>query len=96
MRRPLPAPLKTAHAWAEARALELRGNDRSPDDAARREWETDPNSTYGIPGENDDPWHVRAFGERAPVSDLLAAGLPTYAWQIWEPLLTGAERVSAL
>lgn len=96
MCRPLPAPLKTAHAWAEARALELRGNDRSPDEAARREWESDPHSSYGIPGENDDAWHARVFGERAPVADLLDAGLPTYAWQIWEPLLTGAERVAAL
>jgi exodeoxyribonuclease V gamma subunit len=27
---------------------------------------------------------------------LIDAGLPAYAWQIWEPLLTGGERVAAL
>ena len=27
---------------------------------------------------------------------LVEAGLPSYAWQVWEPLLTGAERVAAL
>ncbi|HET8960478.1 MAG TPA: exodeoxyribonuclease V subunit gamma, partial [Nocardioides sp.] len=96
LRRPLPAPLKTAHAWAEGRALELMGNDKSPDEQAAREWETDPNNSFGITGEDADPWHVRVWGEQAPLSGLLAAGLPTYAWQIWEPLLTGAERVSGL
>ena len=92
----MPLPLATGHAWAEARVLELMGNDRSPAAAAAREWETDPNNSYGIKGEDADAWHVRVFGERAPLSDLLDAGLPTYAWQVWEPLLTGAERVAAL
>ena len=96
LRQPLPAPLKTAHAWAEGRALELMGNDKSPDEQAAREWETDPNNSFGITGEDADPWHIRVWGEQAPLSGLLAAGLPTYAWQIWEPLLTGAERVAAL
>ncbi len=96
LRQPLPVPLATAHAWAEANALELRGNDRPPALAAEREWVTDPNNSYGIKGEDDDPWHVRLYGERAPLSDLLDAGLATYAWQVWEPLLTSGERVAAL
>jgi len=96
LRQPLPVPLATAHAWAEANALELRGNDRPPALAAERAWATDPNNSYGIKGEDDDPWHVRLYGERAPLSDLLDAGLAAYAWQIWEPLLTGGERVAAL
>ncbi|WP_435746896.1 exodeoxyribonuclease V subunit gamma [Nocardioides sp. SYSU DS0663] len=94
--RPLPLPVATAHAWAEARALELMGNDRSPEQAAAREWETDPHSSWGIDREDADPAHVRVWGERAPLSVLLEAGLPTYAWLVWEPLLTGAERVAAL
>ena len=96
LRQPLPIPLATAHAWAEAHALELMGNDRPPAAAAARQWETDPNNSYGIRGEDADAWHVRVWGEQAPLSVLLDAGLATYAWQVWEPLLTGAERVAAL
>ena len=96
LRQPLPLPLATGNAWAEAHVLELMGNDRSPAAAAARAWETDPNNSYGILGEDADAWHVRVYGERAPLSDLLDAGLATYAWQVWEPLLTGAERVAAL
>ncbi|WKN48726.1 exodeoxyribonuclease V subunit gamma [Nocardioides sp. Arc9.136] len=94
--RPLPIPVLTAHAWAEARVLELMGNDRSPDQAAERAWRTDPGNSWGIEGEDADPHHVRVWGERAPLSVLLDAGLATYAWLVWEPLLTGGERVAAL
>ena len=96
LRQPLPAPIATAHAWADAHAQELRGDDRSPTHAAARAWVTDPNNSYGITGEDADPAHVRVYGERAAVETLLDAGLATYAWQIWEPLLLGAERVAAL
>ena len=27
---------------------------------------------------------------------LIDAGLPRYAWQVWEPLLTGAEKIGPL
>ncbi|MCW2795236.1 MAG: recC, partial [Nocardioides sp.] len=96
MRQPLAAPLATAHAWAEAHLLELMGNDTSPDHAAGRAWVTDPNNSYGIAGEDADAWHVRVYGDRAPLSDLIAAGLATYAWQVWEPVLTVGEKVAAL
>ena len=96
LRQPLPAPIATAYAWADAHAQELRGDDRSPTHAAARAWVTDPNNSYGIAGEDADPAHVRVYGERAAVETLLDAGLATYAWQIWEPLLVGAERVAAL
>ncbi len=94
--RPLPAPLLTAHAWAETHARELRGDDRSPEHAAAREWVTDPNNRFGITGEDADAHHVRVYGPRAPLQALLDAGLATYAWRIWEPLVTGAERVGPL
>ena len=94
--RPLAAPLLTAHAWAETRARELRGDDRSPEQAAGREWVTDPNNRFGITGEDADAHHVRVYGRRAPLQVLLDAGLATYAWRIWEPLVTGAERVGPL
>ncbi len=94
--RPLPVPVLTAHAWAEARLLELMGNDRSPEQAAEREWRTDPGNSWGIEREDADPHHVRVWGERAPLSDLLDAGLATYAWTVWEPVLTVGEKVAAL
>ena len=63
LRQPVPAPLQTACAWAEAHARELRGDDRSPADAAAREWVTDPNNSYGITGEDADASHVRVYGD---------------------------------
>jgi exodeoxyribonuclease V gamma subunit len=72
------------------------GQDAPPELAARREWETDPHNTFGIQGEDADPYHQRVFGTSAPLDDLITAGLPDHAWTIWEPLLTGAERVGPL
>ena len=93
---PLPVPVKTGAAWAEAYARELMGQDTPPADAARREWETDPHHPFGITGEDADPYHHRVFGVGAPVEVLLDAGLGEAAWAIWEPLLTGAEKVGPL
>jgi exodeoxyribonuclease V gamma subunit len=92
----VPAPLKTACRWAEARAAELMGDPKSPADAAAREWTTDPFNRFGITGEDADAWHVKAFGPHAPLGDVLAAGLGDVAWRIWEPLVTGQERVGPL
>ena len=94
--RPLPVPLATAAAWAEAHARELQGEDRDPIGVARRAWVTDPHNDYGILGEDADAYHQRIYGDAAPVEVLLDDGLPAYAWRIWEPLLTGAERVGPL
>lgn len=94
--RPLPMPLDTAYAWADARAKELRGMDVVPSEAAAKAWTTDPYNDWGIKGEDDDPAHRRVWGIGAPVEVLLDAGLPEVAWQLWEPLLSGAERVAQL
>lgn len=94
--RPLPMPLDTAYAWADARAKELRGMDIVPAEAAAKAWTTDPWNDWGIKGEDDDPAHRRIWGVGAPVEVLLEAGLPEVAWQLWEPLLAGAERVAHL
>ena len=96
LRQPLASPLETAHAWAAAHARELRGDDRSTTAAAAGAWETDPNNSFGIKGEDADPAHIRVYGEAAPIDALLGAGLADLAWRIWAPLLTGAERVGAL
>ncbi len=95
LRRPLPAPIATATAWAEAHALELKGHDRPPAQAAAREWATDPFNPWGITGEDADAWHVSVYGERAPLSALEAGGLGEVAWRIWGPLL-GHEKVGPL
>jgi exodeoxyribonuclease V gamma subunit len=84
---PLPVPVKTGAAWAEAHARELMGQDIPPAEAARREWETDPHNQFGITGEDDDAAHRQVFGDRAPLRRLVDGGLASAAWRIWEPLL---------
>jgi exodeoxyribonuclease V gamma subunit len=96
LRRPLPLPVKTGAAWAEAHARELVGNDTPPYPAAEREWRTDPFNQFGIRGEDADPYHQRVWGPRAPLDLLVDAGLGDLAWRLWEPLLAGAERVGPL
>ena len=96
MTRPLPIPIQTGCTWAEAHAKELVGAPFDPVAAATRAWETDRNSPTGIPGEDADAAHVRVYGDHAPLQRLLDDGLATYAWQVWEPLLTGVERVGML
>ncbi|WP_341928362.1 exodeoxyribonuclease V subunit gamma, partial [Nocardioides psychrotolerans] len=96
LRTPLPLPIQTAAAWAEGHARSLMGDDVSPVELARRAWTTDPHNAFGIEGEDADDHHVRAFGPDQPVEVLLDAGLATHAWRVWEPLLTGGERVAAL
>jgi exodeoxyribonuclease V gamma subunit len=92
---PMPAPLKTACAWAEAVARERRGDDVSPQRAAAREWVTDPDSRYGIPGEDEESAHRQVYGDGAPLQLLVDSGLPSVAARIWEPLLSN-EKVGPL
>jgi exodeoxyribonuclease V gamma subunit len=95
--KPLPIPIATAAAWAEAHARAERGMDIDVKQALRREWETDRFSgPASFSKEDEDAYHVRVFGLRATVEDLLEAGLATYAWQVWEPLLSGVEKVGPL
>lgn len=93
---PLPVPVKTGAAWAEAHLREQMGQDTPPYAAANREWETDPFNQFGIQGEDADGYHQRVYGARASLDLLVDAGLGDLAWRIWEPLLTGAERVGPL
>ena len=95
-RQPLALPVATACAWAEAHVRELMGDDRDPREAATKEWTTDRNNSFGIKGEDADASHVRVWGEDAPIDVLLDAGLADHAWRVWEPLLTGGERVAPL
>ncbi|MFZ5847672.1 MAG: exodeoxyribonuclease V subunit gamma [Actinomycetota bacterium] len=108
MREPLPLPPKTACAYAESLLARRKGAHADPEWKARREWETDRFSATGIPGEDADAAHVRAFGQDAPFECLLTAPrdderwndaphrLGQYAWRLWQPLLEHAERVGPL
>ncbi len=92
---PMPAPIKTACAWAEAHARELRGDDMPPERAAAREWVTDPDNRFGITGEDDEAAHRQVYGDRAPLQRLVDGGLGSVAWRIWEPVLAH-EKVGPL
>ena len=90
--RPLPLPVKTSLAYQDAVSS---GRDE-PREAAAKEWETDPNNSFGIEGEDADPWHTLVHGGRAPLEDLIDAGLPAYAERLWAPLLAVAPKVRPL
>lgn len=76
-RQPIPLPLKTSYAWAEA------GHHRGdPRREAGFKWKS---GRY--PGEDQEPANVRVWGFGAPLDTLLAAGLDDYATRLWLPML---------
>ncbi len=66
-REPLPLPLKTSCAWAEARR---DGDD--PHEAARAKWGTNRFHT----GENDERAHERVWGKRSALDSMLGPPRP--------------------
>ncbi|MFT4189823.1 MAG: exodeoxyribonuclease V subunit gamma [Aeromicrobium sp.] len=90
LRTALPLPPKTSYALADAQ----RQGERYPHREARREWEG--NQTYGIDGEDADPYHQLAFGEALSYDDLLRVqvggrSLPQLASRLWGPLQARLE-----
>lgn len=95
-REPLPLPLKTSYAWAQARQ---DGND--PYAAGREKWQ----SNKFRDGEDREPAHVRVWGDQPSFGVLVGAPHPgeeltgedtrlgALAARLWLPLL-GAERAS--
>jgi exodeoxyribonuclease V gamma subunit len=93
-REPLPLPLRTSFAWADA-----RNSDRDPLRAAGYRW----NSQNNFRGENAEPAHERVWGSRAALDVLLGRPRPgeevagegtrlgALAARLWGPLLR-AER----
>ncbi|MFZ0832808.1 MAG: exodeoxyribonuclease V subunit gamma, partial [Mycobacterium sp.] len=77
-RAPLPLPVKTSYAWAEA-----HHSHGDPHRAAGFRWRS--NDRY--PGEDAEPAHIRAFGKDAWLDHLVAAGLDHYACRLWLPML---------
>jgi exodeoxyribonuclease V gamma subunit len=80
-RAPLPLPVKTSFAWAEAR--HTHGD---PEQAAGFRWRSN-----NYPGEDQDPAHERAWGKGAWLKDLVALGLDTYASRLWLPMLRAQD-----
>jgi exodeoxyribonuclease V gamma subunit len=86
---PLPLPLKTSFAWAQARQT---GD--NPVAAAESKW-----LSKRWDGENADPAHQRVWGPHATLEPLLGAPRPgedapgentrlgAYAARVWEPML---------
>ena len=107
LREPLPLPLRTGLAYAEGAVRVRMGDSKDPAQQAAREWLTDRDRAT-VPGEQDDPAHVRVYGNDAPLSLLTTTPRPDedfndephrlgrYAWRVWGPLLTGGERVGPL
>ncbi|MDN5896177.1 MAG: hypothetical protein L0H93_19410, partial [Nocardioides sp.] len=105
---PIPLPLRTGLAYAEGSVQARMGDPKSPDSSAAREWRTDRDRVGAVPGEQDDLAHVRMYGDDAPLSVLTTPPgadeqfndephrLGQYAWAVWGPLLTGAEKVGPL
>ena len=93
---PLALPLATGAAWAEAHARTLQGDTVDPAVLARKEWVTDPWHPLGIEAEDADPYHRLVLGPDAPLEVLLDRGLADLAWAVWEPLLSGGEKVGPL
>ncbi len=81
-REPLPLPVKTSYAWAEA--THSHGD---PDRQAGFKWRS--NDRY--PGEEADKAYELAFGKGAWLSHLVERGLDTYASRLWLPMLRALE-----
>jgi exodeoxyribonuclease V gamma subunit len=91
---PLPLPLKTSFAWADARYCR-----RDPVADAGNRWRSG-----NYPGEDARPAHVRAWGQGAPLEDLMQPLRPgeerqgednrlgAYAMRLWLPLLEAEAR----
>lgn len=79
---PLPLPVKTSFAWAEA--VHTHGD---PDRSARYRWQSN-----NYPGEDADPAQERAWGKGAWLKVLIDAGLDDYACRLWLPMLRALGR----
>ncbi|OBH15775.1 exodeoxyribonuclease V subunit gamma [Mycobacterium sp. E3247] len=94
-REPLPLPVRTSFAWADA-----RHGGRDPARAAGWRWQSQNN----FHGENAEPAHEKVWGKRAPLSVLLGAPhlgeevdgedsrLGALAVRLWLPLLRSEVR----
>jgi exodeoxyribonuclease V gamma subunit len=94
-REPLPLPMKTSYAWSAA----VCAGDNAVKAAGYR-WKTTPR----FPGEDQQPAHVKAWGDDAWQQVLLAPPRPgeapagedtrmgAFAARLWLPMLTAERR----
>jgi exodeoxyribonuclease V gamma subunit len=80
-REPLPLPVKTSYAWAEA--VHTHGD---PERVAGYRWKSDR-----YPGEDAEPAHVRTWGHGVWLKVLIDAGLGEYACRLWLPMLRAMD-----
>ncbi|MCV7240366.1 exodeoxyribonuclease V subunit gamma [Mycolicibacterium celeriflavum] len=80
-REPLPLPVKTSFAWAEA----VHGHG-DPEQRAGYKWRS---GMY--PGEEDEPAYQLAFGKATWLKHLVELGLDTYSGRLWLPMLRALE-----
>ncbi|BBY95712.1 RecBCD enzyme subunit RecC [Mycobacterium gallinarum] len=80
-RAPLPLPVKTSYAWAEA-----RHGHGDPEQRAGYKWRS---GRY--PGEEDEPAYQLAFGKGTWLKHLVERGLDAYACRLWLPMLGALE-----
>jgi exodeoxyribonuclease V gamma subunit len=95
-REPIPLPIKTSYAWAAARHC---GDDPMKD--AEYRWK----SSDRYPGEDAAPAHVRAWGDRKPLTALMQPVRPgeeyegednrlgAFAARLWLPMLRAEKTV---
>ncbi len=106
MREPLPLPAETALAYADAVVRD--GDHEQAPRLAERAWKTQDHA-WTVPGEQEDPAHVRLYGRGAELGVLLGppredevwfpgetSRLGQYARRVWTPVLSGPERTAAL
>lgn len=96
-REPIPLPVKTSYAWAEA-----RHSGGEPAYQADRRWRTD-----SFPGEDQEPAHARVWGRGAPLRELMQPLRPgeehpgednrlgAYAARLWLPMMRALQGGSA-
>ncbi|HEY1135120.1 MAG TPA: exodeoxyribonuclease V subunit gamma, partial [Nocardioides sp.] len=83
---PLPMPVRTTCAVAEAMRRQRAGDDVDLADVARRDWETSRDRA-AVPGEAEDPEHVLVHGAGSSVDVLLG---PPRSDELWVPVEEGA------
>jgi len=100
MREPLPLPIRTGHAWAQAAR-----QGRPPWKDAAQEWVS--SDAAPMPGERDEREHVLVYGPTSTVAQMAGVArnderwnneptrLGRYAVRVWDPLIDH-ERVGAL
>ena len=80
LREPLPLPLKTAAAWADA-YLDGRQDQGAATSAAAREWEGSDSFASAFPREQSDREHELVYGGIVPLREVLGTPREDERWE---------------